>query len=139
MATKKSSKIGAKDAKSGGGFGTALGITAALAAAGAAGYFFYGPQGTKNRKQARAWAIKAKADVLGEIEKLHEVSETKYHALVDKAILRYGKQAGVTEADISALSDELKKYWKNIVASATPKKRKTAVKKRISTSVKKDA
>ena len=139
MATKKSSKTVAEDTKSGSGIGTALGITAALAAASAAGYFFYGPQGIKNRKQARAWAIKAKADVLGEIEKLREVSETKYHMLVDKAILRYGKQANVTEADIAALSGELKKYWKHIAASAAPKKKKTATKKRTLASVKKDA
>ncbi len=126
MATKKT--VGAQkntpqEKKSSHGLGTALGVTAALAAARAAGYFFYGPEGTKNRKQARAWALKAKAEVLGNIEDLREVSEEKYHSLVDKAVARYGKKAGVTEDDLTALSGELKKYWKNISESVTGSKK----------------
>lgn len=131
MATKKTTGRQKKAEKSSHGIGTALGITAALAAASAAGYFFYGPEGNKNRKQARAWALKAKAEVLGNIENLREVSEEKYQMLVDKAVARYGKKAGVTEADLSALSGELKKYWKNISASVTgPQKKKKVSRKK---------
>ena len=83
-----------------GGFGKGF-LVAGLAAAGvAAGYFLYGPEGKKNRKKVKAWAVKAKGEVLEEIEKMKEVSEEGYTAAVDKVANKYGKlkKVGETEA-----------------------------------------
>ena len=55
--------------------------TAAVAAAGA--YFLYGSKSaSKNRKQVKSWALKAKAEVLEKIEDAKEMSEDEYQDLV---------------------------------------------------------
>lgn len=108
--------------KDGHNFGTTLGTVAALAAVGAAGYFLYGPKGAQHRKKVSAWTLKAKAEVLEGLEKLRDVSEAQYHALIEKAVVRYGDKAGATEADVAELAKELKGYWKKIASTGTAKR-----------------
>lgn len=115
--------------------GTGLIISAAAAAAIAGGYFLYGPQGKQNRKKIKGWTLKAKGEVLQEIEKMKEVSQDGYHKVVDKVLKKYGKMAGVTSGEVMQLGKELRSHWKNIQESA-PKK---SAKKSTSSKAKKKA
>ena len=108
---KKSSNIGAK-----------LGL-AGLAVAGiAAGYFLYGKDGAKNRKAIKTWTLRAKADVLEKLEKAKEVSEDTFHSVVDEISTKYGsKVKDISPEDVALFAKDLKKHWKDIKSTLTPK------------------
>ena len=108
---KKSSNIGAK-----------LGL-AGLAVAGiAAGYFLYGKDGAKNRKAIKTWTLRAKADVLEKLEKAKEVSEDTFQSVVDEISTKYGsKVKDISPEDVALFAKDLKKHWKDIKSTLTPK------------------
>lgn len=114
-----------------GSLGKTLGL-AGLAVAGLAGaYFLYGKNGAKNRKTIKAWSLRAKADVIEKLEKAKEVSEETFHSVVDEISSKYGsKVKDISPEDIAAFSKDLKKHWKDIKSTLSPKKaaKKTAKK-----------
>ncbi|MDE2188268.1 MAG: hypothetical protein KGJ35_00860, partial [Patescibacteria group bacterium] len=59
---------------------TAIGAgIAAFAAAAAGAYYLYGSRNAaKNRKAVKSWALRAKAEVMDEIEKMKDVTEPAY-------------------------------------------------------------
>ena len=66
-------------AKTSGGKKIAGGLgLAALAAAAAATYYFYGKGGAKHRKDAKAWANKAKGEVLTKVKGMKQFSKKAY-------------------------------------------------------------
>lgn len=97
-----------------GGAGMGLRVLAVAAALTAGGYFLYGKDGAKNRKKVKSWMLKARAEVLEHMEKLNDMDQADYVAVVDKVMKRYEvmKDVGTKEAD--ALSRELKSHWKHI-------------------------
>jgi uncharacterized protein YpuA (DUF1002 family) len=109
--------------------GMKLGL-AGLAVAGlAAGYFLYGKDGAKNRKAIKTWTLKAKADVLEKLEKAKEISEDKFHAVVDEVSAKYGsKMKDVSTDDIAAFAKDLKKHWKDIKSELAPAVKKVVKK-----------
>ena len=105
-----------KKTAQGGSGGMSFAVIGASAAALAAAYFFLGPKGKKHQKQAKAWAIKMKADVVEKLENAREVSEPVYHEIIDSVAAEYkkGKKAG--QAEIVDLATDLKKHWKTLSA-----------------------
>ena len=113
----------------------AIGATLAGIAAGA--YFFFGPNGKKNQKNAKAWAIKMKADVIEKLEAAKEVTEPIYGNIIDVVAKKYAKGTKATQEEIDELASDLKKHWKAIGATVLAKKK--VVKKTVKTSAKKVA
>lgn len=99
--------------KSGGAVKVGLGV-AAVAAAAAGAYFFYGPSGAKNRKNLKAWTVKARAEVMERVENLKDVSEKTYNQVVSQVLDKYKKLKNVAPADLAAVQKELKSSWKAI-------------------------
>ncbi len=93
--------------------GLGLGV-AALAAAAAGAYFLYGKDGAKNRKKIQAWSLKMKADVMEKIEKLNDLSEDSYNAVIDQVSRQYAKLKSIDTSELEALTRDLKRHWKNI-------------------------
>ena len=102
-------KNGGNGKRSGVSWGAGLAAAAAAAAIGA--YFLYGKNGPKNRKMVKAWTLKAKGEILEQMEKLESVSEEGYHRIVDGVAARYSKIGGVDKADLRALVADAKKHW----------------------------
>lgn len=100
----------------------AAGIAAAVAAV-AGAYFLYGPQGAKNRKKVKGWALKARGEVLEQLEKMKEVTEKGYREAVDAVLARYAKFNAVDKKELAALGVELKRHWKRISADVSRKKK----------------
>ena len=103
--------------------GGMLSYVAAAAVGAAASYFFYGPNRTKNRKKAQAWAYKAKAEVLEELEPLKEVGKKEYETAVEKVARRYKAAKYAEPAELKKLEQELKRHWGKI-AKHLPKQAK---------------
>lgn len=112
----------------GAGLGVALGA-AALATAGA--YFLYGSKNAeKNRQKVKSWALKAKAEVLEQIEKVKQLDAEQYRLIVDKVLEGYQGMQGTTQREIKALANELRQHWQDLERSAAKKKRGAARKKK---------
>ncbi len=111
------------------GVGAVVGAgLAAVAAFAAAGYFLYGKDGAKNRKKVRGWMLKAKGEVLEGVEKLKDVTEEQYAAIVDKVSAKYAGLKNIDPSELEAMVRELRGHWKNIKKSITPAPKKKAKK-----------
>ncbi|MFA5431813.1 MAG: hypothetical protein WC319_02895 [Candidatus Paceibacterota bacterium] len=92
-------------------------LGASLAGVAATTYFFFGPKGKKNQKQAKAWVIKMKGDIVEKLEMAREISEPVYHQIIDSVAAKYEKGAKASHEEISMLAQDLKKNWKTIISS----------------------
>lgn len=93
-------------------------IGASLAGLAAGAYFFLGPKGKKHQRQAKAWAIKMKGDVVEKLELARNVSESAYHGIIDSVAAKYEKSRKASRGEIQALARDLKKHWRAISGSA---------------------
>ena len=112
------------------GMGKVVTISAGVAAIAAAGYFFWGPDGKKNRAKTKGWMIKRKGDVVEKLESVQEITKESYDAVVDTVAGAYEASAGGKE-EVMKLARELKSQWKSISAKAMkamPKAKKTVKK-----------
>lgn len=115
--------------------GTAVAFTAAAAAAAAGAYWLYGAKdAAKNRKMAKGWMLKARAEVVEAVEKLSDIDKETYLRIVDEVTKRYAGVAGVTSAEIARAARDLKGSWDHIrqaqkVSGATNKAKKKTAKK----------
>lgn len=97
--------------------GKVVTISAGVAAIAAAGYFFWGPDGKKNRAKTKGWMIKMKGDVVEKLESVQEITKETYDAIVDTVSGAYETAAGGKE-EVAKLARELKSQWKVISAKA---------------------
>ncbi|MEK7612427.1 MAG: hypothetical protein AAB407_03740 [Patescibacteria group bacterium] len=111
-----------KTTANGGGNVALMGAT--LAGIAATAYFFLGPKGKKHQKQAKAWAIKMKGEVVEKLERAREVSEPIYHQIIDTVAAKYGEEKDANRNEIRELTEDLKKHWKTLSGKAGAVKHK---------------
>src|ERR1035441_7035652 len=88
---------------------------AALAAAAAGAYYLYGSaEGKTHRRAVKSWMLKAKAEVMDEIEKMKEVNEDTYKQAIAKVAKKYKDVKGMNRAELAALVATLHGHWKDI-------------------------
>ena len=115
-----------------------VGLTAAAVAA-AGAYFLYGSdKASKNRKQVKSWALKAKADVLEKIEDAKEMSQEEYQDLVGSVVTAYQSAKGATKKDLKEFAAEMSDHWKPVTKQSkkTAKTAKKSAKKATKTAKK---
>lgn len=117
-----------KQAKKG-NMGTVVAIGASIAAASAAAYLLFGPDGKKNRKVIRGWAVKMKGEIIEKLENAKEVTEPIYQNVVDQIEAKYAKAKNVDPAELATIVADIRKHWKSVAKAAQPIKK--AVKKAI--------
>lgn len=92
-----------------------VGLSLAAAAAALAGsYFVYGKRAAAHRAQARSWALKAKAEVLEQLENAKEITEPLYEKALATVSRKYKAMKHIDARDVEILIAELKNHWKNI-------------------------
>lgn len=122
-----------------------VGAAAAAAAAAAAGaYWFYGAKdAARHRKSARSWMLRARAETMeaveAAVEKIGSIDKDTYLKIVDATIKRYSSMAGVTPAEVAAMTKDLKAAWQHMNAASRVAKSagKKVVKKAVKTAKKK--
>lgn len=114
-------------------------ISAGIATAAAAGYLLFGPKGKQNRTRIKAWTVKAKGEILEKMEKLEDITEGKYEAIVAAVADKYTKVKDISKEDVEMFAAEAKKHWKKIEKDHMPKflKKKTASTPKKATTTKK--
>lgn len=94
---------------------------ATLAAAAAGTYYFFGSKkAAAHRKSAKAWAEKAKKEVVKEVGSLEKVSKATYESAVAQVMKKYHSAKAAAPAEIAKLHTELKGQWKNIEKHLKP-------------------
>lgn len=116
----------------------------ALAAAAAGAFFLYSTkQGTKSRKKISSWMLKARGDVLEELEKAEHFNEKTYRQIVNVVAAKYKKFNHVDPVELEQLVKELKGHWrgiqKQVVSLSKPASRKKAPRKSIKSPIKASA
>ena len=133
MATKKAMKKdrGFSDMQK---VGIGVGLTAtALAAVG--GYFFYGSKdAAKNRRMAKSWMLKAKAEVLEGLEGAKHMTKEEYEELVAKVVKGYKTAKKASPAELIDFAKDMHAHWKEIEKAGVKRAGKTMqkVKKAVS-------
>lgn len=102
---------------------TVVGIGAGVAALSAAAYVLFGPQGKKNQKIIRSWAVKMKGEIIEKFENAKELTEPVYHSIIDNAEAKYAKLKNVDKEELAATVAEIKKHWKSLKKEVSSKKK----------------
>ncbi len=108
--------------------GEVVGIGATVAALGAAAYILFGPEGKKNKKVIRGWAVKMKGEIIEKLEEVKEISEPVYQNIIDKVSEKYAKVKKVDPKELEVAILDVKKHWKTMMKDAKPKKKAKVVK-----------
>lgn len=108
---------------------TIVGVAAGVAALSAAAYVLFGPEGKKNRKIIRSWAVKMKGEIIEKFENAKEITEPIYHEIINNVQAKYAKMKNVDQKELTNVVNEIKKHWKDLKKEATGKKTKKSVKK----------
>lgn len=104
--------------------GKVIGVGASVAALGAAAYVLFGPDGKKNRKAVKSWAVKMKGDVIEKLENAKEITEPVYHDILDKVHAKYSKIKNIDANDVKAEIEDIRKHWKHIAKEVMPNPKK---------------
>lgn len=121
---KKSTNKNTADISHGGAnkIGLGIGLTAAAVAA-AGAYFLYGSDGaSKNRKQVKSWMLKAKADILEQLEDSKKMSRDEFQAIVASVAAAYTGAKSVTKKDVSSFAAEMMQHWESLETMITNQK-----------------
>jgi hypothetical protein len=104
MAEKKSKPIGAIAA-------AFVGVTAAAVGA----YYLYGhKEADKNRAKVKGWMLKAKGEVLEELEKAQTVTESAYMSALDTVAKKYNELKSVDPDELATFLGDMKDHWNGI-------------------------
>ena len=114
--------------KKGSNAGAVVGVGATIAAMSAAAYLLFGPEGKKNRKVVRGWAVKMKGEMIEKFEEAKTLTEPTYQAIVDEVQAKYASVKGIDKAELALLVADIRKHWKAMTKKTGPKATKAVVK-----------
>lgn len=132
---KEINKKANKKTNKGSNLGKIIATGAGVAALSVAAYVLFGPEGKKNRKKIKGWAVKMKGEIIEKFEDMKEVTEPMYHKVVDEISSKYAKAKGISQEEINEVVGDLKKHWKTLSKDTKKvvKPIKKAIAKKIST------
>ncbi|MEI8338084.1 MAG: hypothetical protein WCF92_02980 [bacterium] len=105
-----------KQKDSGKNVALAVGVAGAAVAALAGALFLYGTdEGAKTKKKIKSWTLKAKGEVLEQIENVKNIDKEKYIKIVDGVVKKYQAKMKDNGAEVESFAKDLKRHW-NIIA-----------------------
>lgn len=128
--TSGSIKAGVKTVKKATGVKIALLGGLVAAAAGAVYYAYNNKTLNKSAKQqvknVKAWAEKAKKEVVLNLKKMKEIDQNVYHNVVDAMVKKYSNIKNIDTKELLATAKELKGHWGKIKKEVMDASKKTA-------------
>lgn len=92
--------------------GLGAGLAAAAVGAALGSYLLTGPRAKNTKRALKSWVLKAKGELLEQLEKAGDVGEDMYYKAVDRIAAKYSKMSGVGQKEVDDMVLELKKQWK---------------------------
>lgn len=78
-------------------------------------YFLYGSKNAKkNQRKVKAWSLKARGEILEQIENLTDMTQETYHKIIQEVSDKYKVLKNISQEEISEFTEELKNHWENI-------------------------
>lgn len=105
--------------------GLGAGFAAAAVAAALGSYLLAGKRATKTKKVLKSWMLKAKGELLEQLEKVEDIGEEMFYQAVDQIAAKYSKMSEVAQNEVDEMAAELKKQWR-LVAKGLNKAKKLA-------------
>ncbi len=96
-------------------------IGATVAALSVGAYILFGPNGKKNRKAIKGWAIKMKGEIIEKLENIKDVTAPVYEKIVSEVANKYSKLKNIDAKDLEAEVSTLKKHWKAMTKGTAKK------------------
>lgn len=97
-------------------------VAAGLLAAAIGGVYLLNKKKVKKAvKSTGAWILRAKADVMEEVEKIPEISKEAYEEIVNTVMKHYGKMKQASKSELAGLKKDLESQWKNVVKDVKKK------------------
>jgi hypothetical protein len=88
---------------------------ATLIGAGTGAYLLYGSKNAKkNQRKVKAWSLKARGEILEQIENLTEVTQETYHKIIQEVSDKYKVLKNISQEEIAEFVEELRCHWENI-------------------------
>lgn len=88
---------------------------ASLTAAAVGAYYLYGHKdASKNRGKVKSWMLKAKGEVLEQLENVQDVSESTYMSAVDAVAKKYNELKTIDPVELGSFIDEMRGHWTGI-------------------------
>lgn len=88
---------------------------AGLTAAAVGAYYLYGSKdASKNRAKVKGWMLKAKGEVLEQLEGAQDVTENAYMSAVDAIAKKYNELKSIDPNELEAFIGDMKKHWSGI-------------------------
>ncbi len=106
------------------GVGKVVAVGAGIAALSVAAYMLFGPNGKKNQKAIKGWAVKMKGEIIEKLEIAKDITEPVYEKIVSEIAAKYAKLKNIDPKDLEAEITNLKKHWRAITKSVKPKSKK---------------
>ena len=129
MAKSKTKTTKSKELSSSQQVGIGIGLTAAAVAA-AGAYFLYGSEtADKNRKTVKSWMLKAKAEVLEQLEDTKKMSREEFQEIVAGVASTYAGVKAASKKDVSGFATEMMQHWDKLEGAMTKVSKKVAPKK----------
>lgn len=92
----------------------AVGAGVAALAAVAAGVYMMTGKNAKNRKKVATWARNLESDVVAELKRAKQNSQTAYNKAIDTAVKNYKAARKVSAPELAAVAMDLKNHWTTI-------------------------
>lgn len=103
------------DKKSSVGAGSIVAGLAGLTAAAIGAYYLYGHKdAAKNRSKVKGWMLKAKGEVLEQLENVQDVSESVYMSAIDGVVKKYNELKSIDPEELASFMKEMKDHWTGI-------------------------
>ena len=101
--------------------GKVVAIGAGVAVLSVAAYMLFGPNGKKNQKALKGWAIKMKGEIIEKLEAVKDVTAPVYEKIVSEVAAKYAKLKNIDPKDLESEVATLKKHWKAMMKSTAKK------------------
>ena len=126
----KSTKGGKGRTDKGNSVGAIAAGIAGITAAAVGAYYLYGSKDAKkHRAQVRGWMLKAKGEVIEQLEGVQDVTESAYMAAVDAVAKRYDQLKRIDPVELEAFIYEMKDHWDGIRSTMNKSSKRPTVKK----------
>lgn len=94
-------------------------LAGAATAVAIGGHYLYGKDGPRHRKKVEHWVLKAKAEILDRMRQTQDMTEEKYHRIVDEVTGRYASAKDVGHERAGRAAASFKHRWEKMREAST--------------------
>ena len=84
----------------------------------AGGYYLFGPQGERHRREVDRWLKRARYEIIQRMERIENITEEQYRKIVDEVAEKYATMKGYGQEKAALLRDTFRRKWTEMKEAA---------------------